>query len=129
MGKTRSPFDILGVTPADDMATIRMAWRAKVRALHPDRAKNKRQATAALADVNAAFDALQGHEPMRSKPVVKAQNQTRKRRVDPAKSRTAKDAPAPTRKRLWHVPEGATASLCQTALSGYQEARQNVKAA
>ena len=129
MGKTRSPFDVLGVTPADDMATIRMAWRAKVRALHPDRAKNKRRATAALADVNAAFDALQGHEPTPSKPVVKAQTQIRKRRVDPAKSRTAKDTPASTRKRLWHGPKGAMASLCQKAVSGYEEARQNVKAA
>lgn len=61
MSKKRTAFSILGVTPADDMATIRMAWRAKVRRLHPDRAADKSVATAELAEVNAAFDALQGH--------------------------------------------------------------------
>ena len=129
MGKLRSPFEVLGVTPADDMPTIRLAWRAKVRALHPDRAENKRRATAELAEVNAAFDALQRHEPTGSKPVAKAHTQTRKRRVDPVKPRAAKDTPASTRKRLWQGPKGATASLCQKAVSGYEEARQNVKAA
>ena len=58
MSKTRTPFEILGVRPSDDMATIRRAWRAKVRRLHPDLAEDKWQATAVLAEVNAAFDAL-----------------------------------------------------------------------
>ena len=66
MSKKRTPFDILGVTPADDMTTIRLAWRAKVRQLHPDRVPDKAAATAELAEVNAAFDALQGHVPKRS---------------------------------------------------------------
>lgn len=63
MSKTRTPFDILGVSPSDDMTTIRMAWRAKVRLLHPDHADDRKTATAKLAAVNAAFDALQGHAP------------------------------------------------------------------
>lgn len=65
MNKGRTPFEILGVTPADDLQTIRLAWRAKVRRLHPDHAQNKTRATAQLAEVNAAFDALQGHVPRR----------------------------------------------------------------
>ena len=63
MSMTRNPFLILGVSPADDMTTIRMAWRAKVRLLHPDRAHDKKKATADLAEVNAAFDMLRGHVP------------------------------------------------------------------
>lgn len=30
-------YDVLGVTPADDLPTIRAAWRAAVRDTHPDR--------------------------------------------------------------------------------------------
>lgn len=33
----RDPYDVLGVNPEDDMATIRAAWRAAVRESHPDR--------------------------------------------------------------------------------------------
>ncbi len=63
MKEKRSPFDILGVTPADDMTTIRMAWRAKVRVLHPDVVGNTAETTERFAEINAAFDALQGHRP------------------------------------------------------------------
>lgn len=67
MKKTRTPFDILGVSPADDMTVIRMAWRRKVRQYHPDQAFDKSAATAELAEINAAFDALQGHVPKGAK--------------------------------------------------------------
>ena len=63
MKRPRNAFDLLGVTPADDMTTIRMAWRAKVRRLHPDVFRDRVDATERLAEVNAAFDALQGHVP------------------------------------------------------------------
>lgn len=33
----RDPYEVLGVSPQDDMATIRAAWRAAVRESHPDR--------------------------------------------------------------------------------------------
>ena len=72
MSTARTPFDILGVSSADDMTTIRMAWRAKVRLLHPDRARDKVKATAQLAEVNAAFDALQGHVPPASARAAQA---------------------------------------------------------
>jgi curved DNA-binding protein CbpA len=92
MSKTRTPFDILGVTPADDMATIRMAWRAKVRQLHPDVAGNTKGSNERLAEVNAAFDALQGHKPkLRAeapktsdavRPVERARSEVRKQRAE-----------------------------------------------
>lgn len=52
-------FCVLGVSPGDDDATIRKAWRALVRSYHPDTARhdpvgaNKR-----LTDINVAFDAV-----------------------------------------------------------------------
>lgn len=78
-------FAVLGVSPADDMTTIRMAWRSKVRALHPDRARNRAKATADLAEVNAAFDALQGHVPKRSveKPVARDASKAARARNKP----------------------------------------------
>lgn len=33
----RDPYDVLGVDPDADMATIRAAWRTQVRETHPDR--------------------------------------------------------------------------------------------
>lgn len=33
----RDPYDVLGVSPDADMATIRAAWRVQVRDTHPDR--------------------------------------------------------------------------------------------
>jgi DnaJ-class molecular chaperone len=72
MSAARNPFDILGVTPADDMTTIRMAWRAKVRLLHPDVVGDTARASSRLAEVNAAFDALQGHEPCVKAKAAKA---------------------------------------------------------
>ena len=52
-------FAILGVSPTNDAATIRKAWRALVRSYHPDTARtdpvaaNKR-----LTEINVAFDAV-----------------------------------------------------------------------
>jgi DnaJ like chaperone protein len=31
------PYTVLGVSPDDDLDAIRAAWRAEVRATHPDR--------------------------------------------------------------------------------------------
>jgi DnaJ-class molecular chaperone len=77
MSKAQTPFEILGVTPADDMTTIRMAWRAKVRRLHPDVVGNTRAASSRLAEVNAAFDALQGHQPSKRAKAAKAAEEER----------------------------------------------------
>ena len=73
MEQARSPFDVLGVTPLDDFASIRAAWRKKVRDLHPDTAQDPVSDTAELAEANAAFDQQRDHEPAQSaeeKPVA-----------------------------------------------------------
>ena len=52
----REAFDLLGVSPDADSATIRSAWKALVRAYHPDQfAGNKAEANRRLAQINAAF--------------------------------------------------------------------------
>lgn len=81
MSRARTPFEILDVTPADDMATIRMAWRAKVRRLHPDVVGNTRAASNRLAEVNAAFDALQGHAPLKAAKAAQAAEKERVARM------------------------------------------------
>ncbi|MEM6409411.1 MAG: J domain-containing protein [Pseudomonadota bacterium] len=63
MRRTPSLFDLLGVRPEDDAAHIRRAWRKKVKALHPDVAKNQKKSGEQLAQVNAAFDQLKTHTP------------------------------------------------------------------
>jgi curved DNA-binding protein CbpA len=53
------PWDILGVSPWDDAATIRSAWRALVRQYHPDLARTDREgANRRLAEINHAFDVV-----------------------------------------------------------------------
>ncbi|MCG6885459.1 MAG: J domain-containing protein [Silicimonas sp.] len=98
MTRPRSPFAILGVSPADDMTTIRIAWRAKVRALHPDRACDKVRANADLAEVNAAFDALQGHVP--SLPARTAQARAAEAVVRAFRDTARRKAEAERRERL-----------------------------
>lgn len=49
----------LGVSPSDDLATIRAAWRDLVRSHHPDRRPcSKKKATAKIAAINSAWDTL-----------------------------------------------------------------------
>jgi DnaJ like chaperone protein len=59
------PYEVLGVEPGADMATVRAAWRAEVRATHPDRMLARgvpeeavKLAGARMAAVNAAWDAI-----------------------------------------------------------------------
>ncbi|MEM9344421.1 MAG: J domain-containing protein [Pseudomonadota bacterium] len=56
-------FDVLGVSPEDDLPTIRDAWRRKVKELHPDIADDKDASEQMLARINAAFGDLQTHTP------------------------------------------------------------------
>lgn len=54
-----SAFELLGVAPDADDATIRKAWRALVRTYHPDMAKeDPAGANRRLAEINAAFDVV-----------------------------------------------------------------------
>lgn len=59
MQRILSAFELLGVAPDSDDATIRKAWRALVRTYHPDMAKSDPQgANRRLAEINAAFDVV-----------------------------------------------------------------------
>lgn len=63
--KRQSPFETLGVSPAATKAEIRKAWKALVKANHPDRNPTDREAaTDRLVAVNAAYDKLRNHEPI-----------------------------------------------------------------
>ncbi|MEO0916710.1 MAG: J domain-containing protein [Pseudomonadota bacterium] len=140
MRKCQKAFELLDVSPSDDMTTIRMAWRAKVRALHPDQAQDKSWANARLAEVNAAFDALQGHVPLR--PEGKPQTTQRRTRAEtrakagkpsataaPPKP-TETHAQAPNAKPTLNVrKDAALDALRRQAEMGYARARQSVKAA
>jgi len=55
----QAAFDILGISPDSDAATVKTAWRALVRSYHPDMARSDPEgATRRLAEINAAFDAI-----------------------------------------------------------------------
>ena len=59
MTHLQAAFDLLGVPPGSDAATVKAAWRALVRSYHPDMAKtDPQQANRRLAEINAAFDAV-----------------------------------------------------------------------
>lgn len=58
----RDPHDVLGVTPGDDPATIKAAWRRLARSNHPDLTGDdpaaSRAATRRMAEINDAYAAL-----------------------------------------------------------------------
>ncbi|MBP0481010.1 J domain-containing protein [Sagittula salina] len=74
MAPTRSttqqtPFQILGVTACDDHATIRAAWKRLVKLCHPDRCPaDAARLNRKLAELNAAYDKLKNHVPVRARP-------------------------------------------------------------
>ncbi len=56
----KAAFDLLGVSPTDDPKKIQSAWRALVRTYHPDQYRgDKAGANARLAELNAAYDAVE----------------------------------------------------------------------
>lgn len=55
-------YAVLGVTPRDDFATIKQAWRKLVRENHPDVAKgDPEELTRRLSAINEAYDAMVWH--------------------------------------------------------------------
>ncbi|MEM7471382.1 MAG: J domain-containing protein [Pseudomonadota bacterium] len=105
-------FDALGVRPEDDIAKIRAAWRKKVKALHPDIAKDKERSAKLLAQVNAAFDELKAHKPFAERRRGDRRNTWRSKRVwSPAermrKRATAADARQDDQKRQQAKREAA----------------------
>jgi hypothetical protein len=62
--KTAAAFALLGLRPGADEVEIRRAWKALVRAYHPDRCREDRATTnRRLADINAAFDLVSAWRP------------------------------------------------------------------
>jgi DnaJ like chaperone protein len=58
-------YSIMGVDPGADLETVRQAWRAEVRATHPDRMLARgipeeavKLAEARLSAINAAWDRI-----------------------------------------------------------------------
>jgi curved DNA-binding protein CbpA len=59
----KKSYALLGVSPKDDAATVKAAWRRLVRNYHPDQAKTDLdEANKRLAEINAAFDAVRAAE-------------------------------------------------------------------
>ena len=57
-----SAYKVLGVSPKDDFAAIKAAWRDLVKANHPDVVGgDPARATARLREINDAYDALRWH--------------------------------------------------------------------
>ncbi len=128
MSKARTPFDILGVTPADEMTTIRMAWRAKVRRHHPDVAGNAPDATERLAEINAAFDALQGHVPSAEAKAAGAAEVARvvrkakraARAADKRRAEARRKAEAAAARQRTEALEAAKAEAIRARLEGHK---------
>ena len=66
----RDPYEVLGVSPDADMATIRAAWRQQVRETHPDRmiARGVPEEAVKLAEkrlvaVNRAWEEISDRQP------------------------------------------------------------------
>lgn len=68
---------LLGVAPGASAKEIRAAWRAMVRAYHPDQYRgDKEAASRRLAELNAAFDLVSAPaQPQTSRPEPAAQPQ------------------------------------------------------
>jgi len=99
----------LGVAPGADPVTIRRAWRALVRAHHPDHAPgDKAMATHRLAEINAAYDLISTWTPQQ-------------RRMDapfrPTASRTRANATRQTTARADQASARADTARSDTARS------------
>jgi len=55
----RDPYHVLGVAPGASQDEIRTAYRSAARRLHPDRAGDDPRAADHMAELNAAYAALQ----------------------------------------------------------------------
>lgn len=55
-------YEILGIAPTADQRTVRAAYLARMRAVHPDLAPNDPQAQRTARQLNAAYDVLSDPE-------------------------------------------------------------------
>src|SRR3954466_639600 len=59
-----SPYDILGVPPGADAATVKAAYRRLAKQYHPDHNPGDAAATARMASINAAYDSIKEGPPL-----------------------------------------------------------------
>lgn len=65
-------YEILGIAPSADQQTIRVAYLARMRAVHPDLAPNDPQAQRAARQLNAAYEVLSDPERRRRYDTVRS---------------------------------------------------------
>ncbi|MBV2358926.1 J domain-containing protein [Thalassococcus sp. CAU 1522] len=111
--RSPSPYAVLGVTPADDFATIRAAWRRLVKRWHPDVCKAAPdEAVRRLTAVNDAFDSLsvihKRRQPAGERPDCAARDQSASRREAAPGMRQPRPDPQPAPART-APPRTATA--------------------
>lgn len=118
---TKQAFDLLGVKPTDDAATIRAAWRALVRSYHPDRIQgDKAAANARLAELNAAYDAVMAAG-------VPAQNATRAK-AEVARRAAERRHAEEARARAAAAREAVAAARTEKARQAEAQARADAQA-
>ncbi len=89
----KKSYALLGVSPQDDAATVKAAWRRLVRNYHPDQVKTDLdEANKRLAEINAAFDAVRAAEKRDAK--AETYERLRKRAREQALRREAAQARA-----------------------------------
>lgn len=90
-----NPYRLLGVTPQDDFATIRAAWRRLVKTYHPDVwYGSEREATERLMAVNDAFDRITVlHKRVREASETFAEKPQPRRKPKPLQARKPRPEP------------------------------------
>ncbi|MEM9433303.1 MAG: J domain-containing protein [Pseudomonadota bacterium] len=116
----RHAFECLGVSPGADSKTIRTAWRAMVRAYHPDQVKgNKAEANRRLAEMNAAYDLVSDWSPEDAKAYTQAS--TKKRTCQ----RAAKAAKAAKMRKAAAARQAKAEADVQRRKFAERQAREN----
>ena len=119
-------YDILGVTPRDDFATIRKAWRALARAYHPDVAGGCPDAAQArFAEINAAYDLMRFHR--KTKSDIDAEELERQAKAAARRAEHARRSEA-ERKRRARMEEARNADAQIRAEADRFKRREETKA-
>lgn len=119
-------YDVLGVTPRDDFATIRKAWRALARAYHPDVAGGCPDAAQArFAEINAAYDLMRFHR--KTKSDIGAEELERQARAAARRAEQARRSEA-ERKRRARMEEALNADAQMRAEADRLKGRAQAEA-
>ena len=117
-------YDTLGVDPTDDFATIRSAWLRQVRDAHPDLRTDTQAATARLAALNDAWDALCWHRRLDADEAARWRRAEARRRAAARRARCLSDkagetdVPAPVTVLPGAAREALAFRAARTVLDG-----------